>query len=127
MCEIWYSKHAPVFRYCTKQKYFRIPNSWSISYKQKLSKTSNDIDMKLGPVTKLDKKNAATLKLMMTSYLQIVTSLPFFRFMANLEQFGCRIPETWSVILVFSLTFYLTKTVNRTKKSLTPLSYYCIE
>ena len=63
----------------------------------------------------------------MTSYLQIVTSLPFFRFMANLEQFGCRIPETWSVILVFSLTFYLTKTENRTKKSLTPLSYYCFQ
>ena len=71
--------------------------------------------MKLGPITKLDKKNAATLKKLM------------IRFKADLEQFGCRIPETWSVILVFSLTFYLTKTVNRTKKSLTPLSYYCCE
>ena len=37
--------------------------------------------------------------------------------------------HTLSVILIFSLivTFYLTKTENRTKKSLTQLSYYCFE
>ena len=36
------------------------------------------------------------------------------------------IPDAWSVILTFSIiaTFYLTKTENRTKKSLTQLSYY---
>ena len=49
--------------------------------------------------------------------------------MANLEQFGNQIQDAWSVILKFSLTvtFYVTKTENRTKKSLTQLSYYCFE
>ena len=73
--------------------------------------------MNLGPVTKLDKKNTATSKnLTMTSYRQIVTSLLFIRFMTNLEQFGIWVPYTWSVKLTFSLivTFYLTKTENRT-------------
>ena len=51
-----------------------------------------------------------------------------FLFMANLERSGRRIPEAWSTKLIpeawskkqFSLTvtFYLTKTENRTKKSL---------
>ena len=41
--------------------------------------------------------------------------------MANLEQSGSRIPDAWSLVLTFSLilNFYLTKTENRTKKSLT--------
>ena len=86
------------------------------------SRTSNDIDTKLGPVTKLDKKNTTMSK-------KIVTSLPFFRSTVNLEQFGSRIPDACSVKRLFSLTvtFYLTKTENRTKKSLTELSYYYFE
>ena len=53
------------------------------------------IDMKLGPVTKLYKRNKATSKkLMVTSCRKIVTSLSFFQFMANLEQCGSRIPNT---------------------------------
>ena len=53
-------------------------------------------------------------------------SLSFFQFMANLEQYGSRIP---GVTLTFSLivTFYLTKTENGTKKCLTQLSHYCFE
>ena len=40
--------------------------------------------MKLKPVTKLDKRNTATLKkLTMMSRQQIVTLLPFFQFMDN--------------------------------------------
>ena len=50
------------------------------------SRTSNDIGMKLGQLTKHDKKNTATPKKLMTSCQQIVTSLSLFRFMANLEQ-----------------------------------------
>ena len=67
--------------------------------------------------------------LTMTSCPQIVMSLLFFRFMPNLEQSGSRVPNTWSVKLIFSLiiTFYFTKTENRTKKSLTQLSYYWFE
>ena len=86
--------------------------------------------MKLGPVTKLDKSNKRTSeKLMMALCRQIAASLLFFQFMANLEQTGSRIPDAYSAKLTFSLTvtFYLTKTENRTKKSLTQLSHYCFD
>ena len=38
--------------------------------------------------------------------------------MANLQPSGSRVPNAWSIKLTFSLTvtFYLTKTENRTKK-----------
>ena len=54
---------------------------------------------------------------------KIVTSLSFSQFMANLEQSGSRIPDVESAKLMFLLivTFYLTKTENRTKTSLTIL------
>ena len=51
--------------------------------------------MKLGPGTKLDKKNKKTQKKIDdTSYRQSLTSLSFFQFMANLESAGSRIPDT---------------------------------
>ena len=64
--------------------------------------------MKLGPVTKLDKRNKATS--------QIVTSLLFFQFMAILEESKSRIFDALAVKFTFSLTvtFYLTKPENRT-------------
>ena len=74
--------------------------------------------MKLGPATKLDKSNTETLKnVTMMSCRQFVTLLLFLRFMVDLEQFGSRIRDPWSVIVTFSLivTFYLTKTKNKTK------------
>ena len=86
--------------------------------------------MKLGPVTKLDKRNKTTSKkLTLTSCLKIVMSLSFFGFFANLEQSRGRIPDTESAKVMFSVivTFCLTKTENRTKKSLTQLSHYCFE
>ena len=86
--------------------------------------------MKLGPVTKLDKKKMAVSKnLTMTSCQQYLMSLSFSQFMADLEQLESRIPDEWSVVLTFSLIaiFHLTKTENRTKKSLRQLSYYCFE
>ena len=51
--------------------------------------------MKLGLITKLDKRNKITSKkgLAITPCQQIVTPLSFFRFMANLEQSGSRIPD----------------------------------
>ena len=86
--------------------------------------------MKRGPVTKLYKRNTViSYKLTVTSFQQIVTSLSFFQIMANLEQSGSWIQDVWSGILACLLivTFYLTKTENRTKKSLTQLSYHCFE
>ena len=76
--------------------------------------------MKLGPVTKLDRRKKTTSKkLTMMSCRQIVKSLSFFQFMANSEQSGSRIPDASSAKLTFSLKvfFYLTKTGNRNKKS----------
>ena len=63
----------------------------------------------------------------MTSCRQIVTSLSFFQFMTNLQPSGSPIPDAWSIKLTLSLTmiFYLIKTENKTKKSLTQLSYRC--
>ena len=86
--------------------------------------------MKLEPVTKLDKESTATSKkLTYTSYQQNVTSLLFLQFMANFEQSGSRSPVAWYVKCTFSsvVTFYLTKTENKTKKYLTQLSYNCFE
>ena len=58
------------------------------------SRTSDNTDMKLGPVIKLDNRNKTTSKnLEITSSRQIVTSLSLFRFMANLEQSRSQIPD----------------------------------
>ena len=56
------------------------------------SRSIHDIDMKLGSVTTIDKRNTATSKKFdETSYRQVVTSLSFFRFMTNLQPSGSRI------------------------------------
>ena len=48
------------------------------------SRTSDYIDMKLGPVTKFDKRNKTTLKNFDDDVCEkIVTSLSFFQFLAN--------------------------------------------
>ena len=76
-------------------------------------RTSDGIDMKLGAVTKVDRRNKITSKkLTMTSCQKIVTSLSFFGFLANLEQSGGWIPDTESakVMLSVIVTFCLTKT-----------------
>ena len=59
------------------------------------SRTSDNIEMKLGPVTKLHKINKTTSKkkLTVTSCQKIVMSLSFFQFMANLEQSRSRIMD----------------------------------
>ena len=64
-----------------------------------------------------------------TSCKKVVTLLSFYQFMANLERSGSRVPDAYSVKLMFSLivTFDLTKNANRAKKSLTELSHYCLE
>ena len=86
--------------------------------------------MKLGPVTKLDKRNKTrSTKFDVDVLPENLTSLSLFGFLTNLEQSGGRIPDTESVKVIFSVivTFCLTKTENRAKKSLTQLSHYCFE
>ena len=94
------------------------------------STASDDIDKKLGPVTKLDKRKISTSKkfnvdLMSENYDVIV----IFGFLANLEQSGDRIPDTESAKVMFSVigTICLTKSSNRTKKSPAQLSHYFFE
>ena len=105
----------------TQTGYFLFSDSGQSVMKENChnSRNSDDIDMKLGPVTKLDKRN----KIKSKKYYKIVTSLSFFGFLANLEQSGGRISEIESAKVIFSVirTFCLTKTENRTKKSLTQL------
>ena len=90
------------------------------------SRTGDDIDIKLGPVTKIDKGNKTTLK---TSYDDVMSKncdvIVIFRFLANLEQSGGWIPDTETAKDMFSVTvtFCLIKTENRTNKSLTQLSH----
>ena len=56
--------------------------------------TPDDIDMKLGPITKLDQNNKTkSKKLTVIPCQEIVISLSFFQFMVNLEQSGSRIPD----------------------------------
>ena len=78
--------------------------------------------MKLGPVTKLDKRNKTTTRKIDDGF--ILTNcdvIVIFRFLANLRQFGSRIADAYSIEVTFLLTatFYLTQTENRTKKSYT--------
>ena len=86
--------------------------------------------MKLGPVTKINKRNTArSKKLTLTPCRQIAMSLSFFQFMTSLEQSGSLILNAVFVKLTFSLTvnFYISKNENNTRKSLTQLSYYYFE
>ena len=93
------------------------------------SRISNNIDIKLISLTKLDKGNMTTSKFDngVISVNCDVNSV--FQFMDNLEQFGSRIPDAWSIKLTYSLivSFCLTKPENRTKKSLKQFSKYCFD
>ena len=86
--------------------------------------------MKLGPVTKLDKNVKKDVKKFDDDVMrENCDVLVIFPINADLEQFRSRISDAQSVKPTFSLivTFYLTKTENRTKKYLTQLSHYCFE
>ena len=59
------------------------------------SRISDDIDMKLGPVSKLKKRNKTSSKTFdQVSCRQTITSLSFFWFLANLGQSKCWILDT---------------------------------
>ena len=74
--------------------------------------------MKLGAVFKLDKRNTTMSKKIDGDFISTKCD---FQFTDNLEPSGSRILDAWSIKLAFLLieTFYLLKTENRTKKSLT--------
>ena len=82
--------------------------------------------MKLGPVTKLDKRNKT-----MSKKFDVVMSenCDVIAFSQNLEHSRGWVLDTESAKVMFSVTvtFCLTNTANRTKKSLTQLSHYCFQ
>ena len=109
---------------------FRVSGQSFINKNCDNSRTSHDIDIKLGSVAKLDKRiTTISNKLTITSCQQILMSFSIFRFLANLQQSGSRIPDAWPRKITFLLiiTFYFTKTESRTKKFLTQLSHYWFE
>ena len=112
-----------------RRGYFRFPDFWSIPLKENChnSRTSDDIDMKLAPVTKLDKRNKTTSKkkLTLTPNWKIVTLLSFFGFLTNLEQSRGRISDTESAKVIFFSNCNLLPF--RTKNYLTQLSHYYFE
>ena len=64
---------------------FRISGQSLIKRNCHNSWTSDDIDMKLGSITKPDKTKQRQKNMTMTSCQKIVTSLSFFIFLSNLE------------------------------------------
>ena len=76
--------------------------------------------MKRGLVTKLEKGKTATSKNIDNDVMSANGDvIAFYPFMAHLQPSRSRIPDAWSIKLTFSsaMTFYLTKTENRTKNS----------
>ena len=94
------------------------------------SRTSDDIDMKLEPVTKLDKRNKTTSKkfdddIKSAKCDVIIIFLIYGQFGAiwKLDS-GCIVCKTYIFI---KNNLCLTKTEKITKKSQTQLSHYCFE
>ena len=86
--------------------------------------TSDDIDMKLGPITKCDKRNKTMSKFdddAITQNCDVIVIFPILSQFAAVQR-----PDTESAKFMFSVivTFCLTKTVNRNKKSVTQLLQY---
>ena len=98
--------------------FFRILTKFSTRYSFQ-SPYIDDTDMKLVPVTKLVKRNkTASKNLTITSFREIVISLPFFQFTANLESSDF-VRVVGKLMFPSTVTFYITKTENKIKKSLT--------
>ena len=125
---------APVSRYCVKLRrwYFQFLDFWSILITENCqnSRISDDIVMKLEPVTKIDERNKVTSQ-KIDDYVisENFDFIAIFGFLVNLQQSGSWIPDTECAKVMCSVivTFCLTKTANRTKTSLTQLSHYCFE
>ena len=82
--------------------------------------------MKFGPIIKLYKRNKATSNIfdddVMSKNCDVIVIFAIY------GQFGAiRKPDTAKLMFSLKVTFYLTKTENRTNKSLTQLSRYCFD
>ena len=92
-------------------------------------RTSDAINMKLGQITKLDKRNKKSSNDfggdVISANQDVIVIFPIYC------QFGVirKLDSAQSVKLTYSIivAFYLAKTGNRTKKSLTQLLHYSLE
>ena len=89
------------------------------------SRTSNDFEMKLRPVTKYDNRNRPIIQksnhdVILINY-NVLCHCYFLWVMGNLDPFESWIPHEQSEKFTISsiVNFYFTKTENRTQKSLT--------
>ena len=110
--------------------HFRISSKLFINENSHDSRTSHDIDVKVVPVTKRDKKNTATSKNfddnIMSANCDVIVLFPIYDILKPSRSY---IPEAWSIKLAFpsTTTFYSTTTENSSKKPLTQLTYYCFK
>ena len=110
--------------------HFRISSKLFINENSHDSRTSHDIDVKVIPVTKRDKKNTATSKNfddnIMSANCDVIVLFPIYDILKPSRSY---IPEAWSIKLAFpsTTTFYSTTTENSSKKPLTQLTYYCFK
>ena len=91
------------------------------------SRTSNDIDMKLGPVTKLDKKNTATSKIsdddVMSANCDVIIIFSIYgQFVATQK------PDSGHMISICKTYIFINSSFSCHKNlSQTQLPYYCFE
>ena len=87
--------------------------------------------MRLGPATKIDKRNKTAPKKkidddVLLANCEVIVIFPIYgQFGAIQKPYSGRIVCQIYILLI--PTFYLIKTENRIKKSLTQLSHYCFE
>ena len=93
------------------------------------SRTSHDIDMKLGPLTKAEKSNMATSKKKKDNDVRAADFDVIVFFTIFGQSVTIRKWDSGRMVYKFSLivTFYFAKLKIGTKKSLTQLSYYCFK
>ena len=93
------------------------------------SRTSDAIDMKLGPVAKLDTRNKTTSKTFdhdfMSQNCEVVALFPIYGQFGTILKLDSRSIVCKTYVFIMYSTFYLTKNEKRSKKSLTQLSHYC--
>ena len=108
---------------------FRISGQSLIKENCHNSRTSDNIDMKLGAVTKVNKRNKKASKKfeddVMLEKCDVIVIFLIFDHSGAVRSLDSGYRVCKSCIFSNSNIFFLTKTENRTKKFLTQLSHYC--
>ena len=118
---------TPVSKYWAnlKRRCLRVPDCGQLLIKENChnSRTSDDVEIKLRPATKPDKRNKTTSK-QFDDYIKLGNCDEIVIFFNLRPICSNHIPDALSVKLMVLLivTFYLTRKENGTKKSLTQFS-----